>query len=503
MQSPPMLMSSSGRPSHAMMKLKQPSYGKLNGVGGTTIAVSSPRSKEYNYSHFYLPPPSTISADLRYPSTTAQNLGMHPASSGLTTSATDIPLRDLQATDPYLTAQQHTSPSALHSTSPAQSSSFSPPTIQQQQSRQLSLALGYPPGALHPSQEMPTPTTGYGPVLSTSHHQPSDYRQTSPPSTTILAAPEPQVSYAVTSSSGFSDLNIASVVDSLAPPSSAAYSNPQVSGDSKVGVGPSTSCYEVDDPTLSLNDIEPTFLTSMPDDLTSIAQTSVPGYLPPLSSSANYMPQGISSVGYGGAVPDTTANGYSLPESSGLVSSSYCQTAYNCHDCTQSVPSGSLQPTLTYVTQPPPSSGSTRPLQHLPMTLEDPALQRYQTGGTGNGNGGTPAVCSPPQVVSLGVSQSPPSYYPSPPSLNELPQSVAPPLSSSHCHADPPSLTPSPENREEQYQQDLDQIMTESFVIGQPAAQHQLDYSTTFLNYPPHHFIPHAPRSSSRLGTIV
>ncbi len=242
--------------------------------------------------------------------------------------------------------------------------------------------------------------------------------------------------------------------------------------------------------------VPPTLLPSMIEELAaSIAQTSTAGGYPTHDQ--------LPSVGYGGPVPGIMAqsNGYSLSESAGLPTSSYYQTAYNCHDCTQRVPSSSFQATPAYnATQPPlrPSSGLTRPLQHLPM---DPSsLQGYPNSGTGAGNGGTPTVCSPPQAASVGASHSPSSYYPSPPSVNEVPQPVAPPLS--HHHADPPSLTPSPENREEPYQRNVDQIMTESFVI-QPPAQHPADYTYMHYPHPLHKFKLHAPRSSSRLGTIV
>lgn len=486
MQPPSLKMSTGGKPSPAMMKLKQSSHRKHNGA---TIAISSPGTNDYSVSHFYLPSPSLgVRHPQRHPSTSAQT-------SGLTTPTTDIPLRDMQATDPYLPTQRHTSPTALNNTSPPQTITYTLSTLPLQQPS--STSLGYAPKTLQPPQELLTATsaTGYNPFPSWSQQQPpSDYQQTSPPSTSVLAPPplsQPEASYAMTSSS-FGDLNIASVVDSLGPSSSVAYSNPQVS---KPGMAETpTTCYGVgaDDRAVSLNDIEPTLLPSM--DLT-LEPSSVAGYIP--QSSSGYMPQGVdrlAPVGYGEAVPGTTqSNGY---ESSGLVSSSYCQTAYN--DCTQSVPSSNFQATPTYnVSQAPPSGGSTRPLQHLPVGMVDPSLQQYQNGGTGNGSSGTSTVCSPPQAANVGASRSPPSYYPSPPSVNEVTQVVAPPLS--HCHADPrpPSLTPSPENREEPYQQE---IMTESYVI-QPLAQHPLDQ--TYLNYAPHHFVPYTPRSSSRLGTIV
>ena len=137
-------------------------------------------------------------------------------------------------------------------------------------------------------------------------------------------------------------------------------------------------------------------------------------------------------------------------------------------------------------------AGSMR-LQHLPLATEaklqyptDP-LSSYHRGGN---------QTSPPQVNSVGSgSGSPSSVYPSPPHSNELHPNFHgyqyP--TSSHATCSPPSLTPSPESREEALarQQLQHEIMTESYstvlpvVDGDQGMGHVVPHHHYHLGYPP------------------
>ena len=259
-------------------------------------------------------------------------------------------------------------------------------------------------------------------------------------------------------------------------------------------------------PNVSLSDIEPV----VSELITSLAADDLPN-LPPSTTGCM---ESLPLVGY---VPSSTVVGttesteYALQSSVGYTppASFYCQTAYDCHDCTPSTsdPSSTIQASSTYLSTQQPqqqsqqNSGSTRRLQHLPVELDLPAEYPHPNGTQGQlysqpqgpvlqysppqGTVSQGQMYSPPQgAITQGQMYSPPqascnsnspsSYYPSPPSSNELHQPI-----SRHRHADPPSLTPSPENR------DLKQHMTtESYVEG--LFQHQ-DYSH---HIPQHHFMP-------------
>ena len=227
---------------------------------------------------------------------------------------------------------------------------------------------------------------------------------------------------------------------------------------------PSTSTYG--DAAVSLSDIEPSvvneLITSMSEDPTTLPQPSTFNSHAPsvaiTSQNGTYVSPSINDlplVGY--TMPATTgintatqAGNFTLPETTGYppASSSYCQTAYDCPHTGST--STTLQGTSSYPSthaqhqQPPqpPSSGLTRRLQHYPL---EPAVPYTHQSGF-----------SPPQPMSASSnsSKSPIStYYPSPPNSNELQHTVT----TGH-HADPPSLTPSPESR------DCGQFTTESLV---------------------------------------
>ena len=251
------------------------------------------------------------------------------------------------------------------------------------------------------------------------------------------------------------------------------------------------------EPTATLSDIETVneLITSMADDLGPVPHhttataidASEDTVLRSVNGSKPYVSQSVDqlqSVGYSmpatTTIVDTTQPSV-YPESSGgytHASGSYHQTVYDC--CSQSAPSSALPGTSSYHASTQPNTGSTRPLQHLPIPVDmsDPSLQyagginpgtygHHQNGTTGVGNN----------------SRSPPSYYPSPPST-DLHYGVPPPVGHHHSSIDPPSLTPSPESRDE-LRQCMDQFTTESYVEGQIQ-----DYP---LLHQHQHFVHHRP----------
>ena len=248
---------------------------------------------------------------------------------------------------------------------------------------------------------------------------------------------------------------------------------------------PTTSCYT--EPTVTLSDMETVneVLTSMADDVPyAITSSSVcPGSEPYNTSSVDQ----LQSVGY--RMPSTTStvnstqlSGY--PESSGSGythgSDSYRQTVYKC--CSQSTPLSAILETSSYNTSTQPSTGSTQPLQHLPIPV-DPSLQ--YTNGIMPGDPTTYNPRHQPSTTSLGKSsRSPPSYFPSPPNCNDV--NTYPSFHHPYSSVDPPSLTPSPESRDE-LKQCVEQFTTESYVEGQIHNYHLPIHQPHFIT---HHPVP-------------
>ena len=114
-------------------------------------------------------------------------------------------------------------------------------------------------------------------------------------------------------------------------------------------LNPPTSCYEQEDPAVSLSDIEPT--VRQLGDLSSVSQSSAGNVS--VTQNINYITQNIDdlpAVGYGltptSTIVDTTqSKGFIIPQSSAghdLVSSSYWRTVYeDCQSCPQSIVSSS------------------------------------------------------------------------------------------------------------------------------------------------------------------
>ena len=259
-------------------------------------------------------------------------------------------------------------------------------------------------------------------------------------------------------------------------------------------LNPPTSCYEQEDPAVSLSDIEPTVREL--GDLSSVSQNSAGNVS--VTQNINYITQNIDdlpAVGYGMTptstmVGTTQSNSFIIPQSSAdLVSSSYCRTVYeDCQSCPQSiVSSSSLQCAPTYLS-------TTRPLQHLPVEM-DPHIQHTTL------QNGTSTMRSPPQATSAAnFSTSPSSYYPSPPNCEPL----QPMAAGMQCHADPPSLTPSPETRDDGAQSRFDQFTSDIIIQHQQPDTFQPEYNNTFHHHMPPHFVPHTlPVNSSRVGTTV
>ena len=205
------------------------------------------------------------------------------------------------------------------------------------------------------------------------------------------------------------------------------------------------------EPTVTLSDIE-TFNEIIADNLEPIPHHTTATAIDPSQVTA------LQSVNcsqlYTTSVNTTQPSSY--PESSSgstHASGSYHHTVCDC--CSQSAPSSALP-------------GFTRLLQHLPIPVDmpDPSLQ--YTGSILPSNPGTYSHHQN-NTTSIGNnSRSPPSYYPSPPSMSTDPHyGELPPIGHPHiAPIDPPSLTPSPESRDE-LRQCTDQFTTQSYIEGQ------------------------------------
>lgn len=256
---------------------------------------------------------------------------------------------------------------------------------------------------------------------------------------------------------------------------------------------PSTSCYTAPRATLSDMETVNEVLTSMADDSGSVpyanTSSSYSQHPPRNTHVAPYNTSRVDqlqSVGY--SMPNTTStvnstqlSGYPESTSSGYThaSDSYRQTVYEC--CSRSTPLSAIPETSSYNTSTQPSTGSTQPLQHLPIPV-DQSL-RY-TNGIMPGN---PTTYNPRQTSTTSVgksSRSPPSYFPSPPTCNDV--NHYPSFHHPYSSVDPPSLTPSPESRDE-LKQCMEQFTTESYVEGQIHDYHLPLHQPHFIT---HHPVP-------------
>ena len=341
------------------------------------------------------------------------------------------------------------------------------------------------------------------PTASNITHHPSS---SSSPSSSSQLLNTPKVHPTVTSGYGsemnyrtsYSNTGSAILLESSHHPTTSAYSS-AVQQTLPVSE-PMATTSNYTEPTATLSDIETVneLITSMADDLEPVPHHTTATAIDPTQATAlqsvncskPYNTQSVDqlqSVGY--SMPATTTivdttqpSGY--PESSGgytHVSGAYHQTVYDC--CSQSAPSSALPGTSSCHASTQPNTGSTRPLQHLPIPVDmpDPSLQY-----TGSILPSNPGTYGHPQNSTTGIgnnSRSPPSYYPSPPSTDPH-YGVPPPIGHPHtAPIDPPSLTPSPESRDE-LRQCMDQFTTESYVEGQ------------IQDYPLHlhqHFVTHRP----------